>query len=130
MKGYDKLNINQCLPAFQMLFPAVEKALEKVNLEWIDYKRMKNKEGNDFSEILKRNKKRKLECNFKDQHANHPYKALLKKINTTCNRKRQRRYRTELYSNLGTKDLILKKGNGSISNSYFNNNKLYERRLF
>jgi hypothetical protein len=53
----------------------------------------------------------------------HPYKANLKKVNSTCTKKKQRNYRTKLYSKAGTKDLVLIDGNGNISNYFFNNNK-------
>jgi ribosomal protein S14 len=123
LKGYGKLNLNQRLPAFQMLFPAIEKALEKLNLKWDDFKMMKRKTENDFGEILKRNNKCKLECPFGDKQTGVQYKANLKRVNATCNKKKQRNYRTKLYSKTGRKDLVLTEGNGNISNYYFNNNK-------
>jgi hypothetical protein len=106
-----------------MLFPAVEKALKKLNLKWTDFESMRSRPVTDYSEILERNGKGRLECSFKDLETNHSYKANLKKVNSTCTKKKQRNYRTKLYSKTGTKDLVLIDGNGNISNYFFNNNK-------
>jgi hypothetical protein len=125
LKGYGKLNFNQRLPAFQILFPAVKKALEKLNLKWMDFRTMERKTENDYGEILKRNGKGKLECLFMDKQTRAQYKANLKRVDATCNKKKQRNYRTKLYSKTGTKDLVLTEGNGNISNYYFNNNKKF-----
>jgi hypothetical protein len=111
------------LPPFQLLYPAVQNALAKLDLKWIEFDKFLETDKHNYKPCLGYNAKGNSTCNFIDLKTKHPYEALLKKVNTSCTRKRQRHYRHELYSRPGTKDLALMDKNANISNYYFNNSK-------
>jgi hypothetical protein len=60
LKGYRKLINNQRLPNFQPLIPGVNKALKKLDFEWLDWNKFMNNGKDNYDEkfvktkILKR----------------------------------------------------------------------------
>jgi hypothetical protein len=94
LKGYGKLIDNQRLPAFQLLYPAVKNALAKLDLKWIEFDKFLESDKHSYKPCLGVNAKGNPTCNFIDQKPKHRYEALLKKVNTSCTRKKTKTLQT------------------------------------
>jgi hypothetical protein len=66
LRGYGKLLNNQGLPAFQLLYPAVQNALAKLDLQLIEFDKFLESDKHNYKPCLGKNAKGNPTCNFVD----------------------------------------------------------------